>query len=121
MNGRGEDYLDQLVQEGDANEAIQAYEEAITEATLAWNPRYDRRLDRRLSRVKAPTMIIGVDDDRVVHTEMAERFASLIPGAEFVRLSDPNAPTSHLVHLEKPQELAGLIAQHISSNLEAHA
>lgn len=113
FNGRGDRYVDVLAQGGGVEDKLHAYEESITEAMLAWNPRYDHRLDTRLQRVQAPTLVIGVDDDRVVHTEMSARFAEVIPGARHETLSDPLEPTSHLVHIEKPEAVATLISEHI--------
>lgn len=116
FNGRGERYLDQLkVFEDEVEEGVAQYEEGITANLLSWNPRYSLKLEERLQRVDVPTLVIGADEDRIVPTEMAARFAEVIPGAEFKTISDPKEPTGHLLALEKPDELVAAITSHVQS------
>src|SRR6266851_2457657 len=45
---------------------IAQYLERMTLATLAWNPNYDPKLERRLARVKCPTLVIWGENDRLI-------------------------------------------------------
>jgi pimeloyl-ACP methyl ester carboxylesterase len=74
-------------------------------AKLAWNPRYDRKLERRLRRVSCPTLIIGAEDDRLLGNEQADRFAELIPGAKLTRIPG----TGHAMAVEQPEAVAQAI------------
>lgn len=117
LNGRASAYEEYFVQEGQPEDLIRALGEGAAAARLAFNPRYDHRFDHRLARVKAPALVIGVQDDRIVPTPMAARFGELIPGARVVTVEGPaGSPSSHLVHLEQPDDVAALIAQHTAAN-----
>lgn len=117
FNGRGNRFEDQLVQQGDPEDGIQAYQEETTAALLMWNPRYDWKLDTRLARISSPTVSIGVDNDQVVGNGMAARYADLIPGAKHVRIPGTEAePSSHMVFMEQPEDTVAVIAEHITTN-----
>ena len=118
FNGRVGRYAEEyLIQEGEPEDAIHALTEAAAAARLIWNPRYDFRLDRRLARVKAPALVIGAQDDRVIPTPMAARFAELIPGARLVTVEGPEGEQSgHVPHIEQPGDVAALIATHVAAN-----
>lgn len=116
FNGRGDRYLDQLkVFDDPVDEGVAQYEEAITFNLLSWNPRYSLKLEARLNRLNVPVLVIGADDDRIVPNEMAERFAEVIPGASFKRITDKNEPTGHLLAVERPDELVAAISAHITA------
>ncbi|MEU3617965.1 alpha/beta hydrolase [Streptomyces sp. NPDC006872] len=122
FNGRAERYLDQLVQQGEPEDGIQAYQEESTGALLMWNPRYDLKLDTRLSRIAAPTLCVGVDDDRVVGTGMSARYADLIPGAKHLRISGPSGePSGHMVFMEQPGDTVAAITEHVNRNARLEA
>lgn len=117
FNGRRNRYLDQLLQQGELEDGIQAYQEETTAALLMWNPRYDWKLDARLQRVSVPTISIGVDDDRVAGNAMAPRFAGLIPGAKHVQIAGSTQdPSSHMVFMEQSADTVAAIAEHINNN-----
>lgn len=117
FNGREERYRELLVQEGEPEDMVREFEEGLVRARLSWNPRYDHKLDRRLGRVSAPALVVGVEEDRVVPTEMAARFGELIPGARVVTVAgDAGEPTGHLVHVERPAEVARLVSEHVIAN-----
>jgi len=117
MNGRGDRYTEFFEQEGFPNDAVQAFTESTTRAKLSWNPRYDRKLDHRLARVTTPTLVLGVEDDRLVTNAVAQRYADLIPGARHVVVAGPDGEaSSHLVQLEQPADVAALIAAHVAAN-----
>lgn len=117
FNGRGADYEEYFVQEGLPEDAVHAYAEATTFAKLAWNPRYDAKLDRRLARIGVPTLVLGAEDDRVIPNSVAERYAELIPGARHrVIAGGPGAPTGHVPHIEQPAAAAAMVAEHVAAN-----
>ncbi|UGS35626.1 alpha/beta fold hydrolase [Capillimicrobium parvum] len=117
LNGRADRYSEFFTQEGFPEDVVRSYEEATTLALLAWHPRYDRRLDDRLARVAAPTLVLGAEDDRLVSGAVAERYAELIPGARHVTVRGAHGEeSSHLLPLEHPREVAELAAEHVARN-----
>ena len=79
-------------------------------ARVAWNPRYDHKLDRRLERVACPTVVLSADDDRLVPREHAERYEQLIVPARLVTVSGESIPTGHGIVAQEPGRLANQIA-----------
>jgi len=117
FNGRIDGLMDQLVQQGEFEDGIQAYKEETTAGILMFNPRYDVKLDTRLARVDAPTLVIGAERDGTVGTGMSARYAELIPGAEHLRLAGPDGlESSHLLFLEQPTETARAVARHVAAH-----
>jgi pimeloyl-ACP methyl ester carboxylesterase len=80
---------------------VQAYREAGSLARLAWNPYlFNPKLERRLRRISAPTLVIWGEDDRFLPVEHAHVFASKIPAARLHLV----AGCGHLVPFEKTEE-----------------
>jgi len=95
---------------------IHAYRESISLARLMWNPRYDITLDRRLGRIRIPTLVVAAEDDRFVPSRQAERWSELIPGAQLSVLpGEPGERTSHLMLLQRPTQLADAVAAHAAT------
>ena len=67
----------------------------------------DRGLKRRAYRIKAPTLVLWGQEDRLVPPVYADDFARLIPGSRVEVF--PNA--GHLIMLEQSDTLAGTIAE----------
>ena len=65
----------------------------------------ERGLSERLYRVKAKTILVWGDSDRVVSPVYAHEFKRLIKGAQLVSIPE----AGHLVQLEKPRETAAAI------------
>ncbi|MEZ5315775.1 MAG: alpha/beta fold hydrolase [Vicinamibacterales bacterium] len=117
FNGRDAHHAQLFADEGATAELIQDFTEQATLARLTWNPRYDRKLDARLRRVRAPTLVIGAQDDRVVPTAMAARFAELIPGARLLTAPGaPGEPSGHVPHVEDPDRMAATVREHIEAS-----
>jgi pimeloyl-ACP methyl ester carboxylesterase len=95
------------------DEVEHQFGEAATMARLAWNPRFDPKLERRLARVACPTLVVGAEDDRVVPNEMAARFAELIEDARLETVPG----TGHALIVEQPEKTAGVV----TSFIEEHA
>jgi pimeloyl-ACP methyl ester carboxylesterase len=86
--------------------------EAATMARLAWNPRFDPKLERRLERVSCPTLVVRAEHDRVVPDEMAERYAELIEGARIETVPG----TGHAVIVEQPDKAADAVSAFIKES-----
>ena len=86
--------------------------EAATLARLAWNPRFDPKLERRLARVACPTLVVRAEHDRLVPDEIAERYAELIPGARIETVPG----TGHAVVIEQPERTAELVSAFVQEN-----
>jgi pimeloyl-ACP methyl ester carboxylesterase len=84
---------------------VSLYAEARTVARLAWNPRHDPKLARRLRRITCPTLIIGAENDRFVPAEMCDLYAEFIPGAQLERIPR----TGHALIVEQPAKVARII------------
>jgi pimeloyl-ACP methyl ester carboxylesterase len=112
-NGRTEDYLDYLPDPHDLDAAIRGYSEASTFARLAWNPRYDYRLDRRAPRIALPALVIEPDEDRLLPNAHPRRWAELLPNARLAKVSGERNPTGHWLIIQEPDRAAETIRSFI--------
>jgi pimeloyl-ACP methyl ester carboxylesterase len=116
LGSQASKYLDHFDRGDEIEAMIHAYAESITFARLMWNPRYDVKLDRRLSRVRIPTLVIAAQDDRLLPEAHPRRWAELIPTADLrVVEGDPGEPTGHLVIIQQPTAVAETISAHIDN------
>jgi pimeloyl-ACP methyl ester carboxylesterase len=93
---------------------VQAYREAGSLARLAWNPYlYNPKLDFRLRRIRAPTLVVWGENDRFLPVDYAHAFVARIPGATLQLIRD----CGHLVPFEKSNEFV----QRVSEFLENEA
>ena len=113
FNGQTMDYLDYLPDPHDVDSAIRGYGEASTFARLAWNPRYDTKLDRRLPNLAMPALVIEPDDDRLVPNAHAKRWAGLLPDARLRKVKGREKPTGHLLMIQEPDATAAVITRFI--------
>lgn len=114
FNGREDRYIEQLAQGDDLDAEAHSYQEQTTAALLFWNPRYDYKLDFRLPRITAPTLVLGAEEDRIVGDQQAARYAELIPNAELKIIHGPDGePSGHGIPIEQPGEVVVAIDQHI--------
>lgn len=110
FNGRQGRWVEELEQEGGLDDFIFDYGQKATAALLMFNPRYDHKLDRKLKRVTAPVLVIGVDDDRVVGNQQATRFAELLPIASLTTVHGAEGePSGHAVTVEQPADIVQAI------------
>jgi pimeloyl-ACP methyl ester carboxylesterase len=86
--------------------------EAATLARLAWNPRFDPKLERRLERVRCPTLVVRAEHDRMVPDEMAERFAESIADARIEKVPG----TGHALIVEQPEKTADVTSAFIQES-----
>ncbi len=86
----------------------QAVLNRLASARLGWNPRlYNPRLERWLHRVRAPTLIVWGDSDRIIPAVYGPAFASRMTGATLHTL--PHC--GHLPHVERQAETLSLLTQ----------
>jgi pimeloyl-ACP methyl ester carboxylesterase len=62
----------------------------------------NRRLSKRIYRLRVPTLVVWGEQDRYVPTVYAQRWAALLPNAQLVRI--PSA--GHMLPYEQPDALA---------------
>ena len=113
FNGATLDYLDFLPDPHDLDAAIRGYGEASTFARLAWNPRYDYRLDRRVPMINAPSLVLEPDEDRLIPNAHARRWVELLPNARLEKVSGQKNPTGHGLIMQEPDRTAEVIARFI--------
>jgi len=72
-----------------------------------WHPcLYNPQLKAWLGRIRAPTLVLWGESDRVVTPEYGRTYAGLIPGARFAPIAD----AGHHPELEQPERFAELVA-----------
>ncbi len=77
-------------------------------AKVAWNPYFHNpKLERRLDRVTAPTLVVWGRQDRLIPLAHGERYAARIPGARLVVIDD----CGHMPVLERPEALDGILLE----------
>jgi pimeloyl-ACP methyl ester carboxylesterase len=97
----------------DLDAIIAAYREATSLARFSWVPYfYDPKLERRLHRITAPTLVAAPSDDRLIPVAHAQRYAALISGAAYAEVAD----CGHAMYFERPTEFASLVASFLASH-----
>ena len=91
----------------DIDAILAAYRDATALARFSWVPYlHDPKLERRLRRITAPTLVAVPYHDRLIPLAHAQRYAERIPGAALAVVAD----CGHAMYLEKPAVFAGLVA-----------
>jgi pimeloyl-ACP methyl ester carboxylesterase len=62
------------------------YRENVSLALLMWNPNYDPKLERRLSRITCPTLIIWGANDRLIPPVYGETWQKNIAGSTLISM-----------------------------------
>lgn len=109
-NDRVEEHAEFLPDPHDPDAAVQGYTEMTMYARLAWNPRYDRKLDHRLARVPVPALVVAAQDDRIIPRAHHERWARLLPDARLETVTGDRGPTGHALIIQEPDRAADLIS-----------
>jgi pimeloyl-ACP methyl ester carboxylesterase len=79
---------------------VRGYREAATLARLTWNPYlYNPKLERRLRRITAPTLVVWGENDTFLPPAYGEAYARLIPSATLCTI--PHC--GHLVPYEQTE------------------
>ena len=90
---------------------LQRIKNLTTFARLSWNPYlYDPRLQRRLGRVKTPTLIIWGREDRLIPFENSRLWLEALPHARLATIEQ----CGHVPHRERPDELARVVLEFLS-------
>jgi pimeloyl-ACP methyl ester carboxylesterase len=91
---------------------VRTYHELTTLARLTWNPYlYDRKLQQRLSRIDAPTLLVWGENDTVLPLPHGDAFAALLPHGRLATLP----ACGHLVPLECSAAFAKLAIDFLTS------
>jgi pimeloyl-ACP methyl ester carboxylesterase len=81
-------------------------------AKLGWDPYlHNPKLRKRLWRVSAPTLVVRGAHDTLIPEAHARTYAAEIPGAAYQEIAE----AAHMVMIERPDALAGAIAEFASS------
>jgi pimeloyl-ACP methyl ester carboxylesterase len=77
---------------------------------IAWKPyMYSQTLPHLLGGVRAPSLVVWGDDDRVVPQSAGRLYAARLPGARLEIVKD----CGHCVDMEKPDALAALVTSFV--------
>jgi pimeloyl-ACP methyl ester carboxylesterase len=96
----------------DIDAIIAAYREATSLARFSWVPFLsDPKLERRLRRITAPTLVVAPSDDRLIPVEHAKRYAATIPGAAYAEVAD----CGHAMYFERPEAFAAVVTRFLAS------
>jgi pimeloyl-ACP methyl ester carboxylesterase len=82
------------------------YRESTTMARLLWDKPWDPKFKRYLHRIKAPTLIIWGDEDRIVPLQHSELWRRVLPNAKVQIFKG----AGHLVLDEKPEAVNAVAA-----------
>lgn len=94
-------WAEKMPQPANDDEMMVALKNRMTTAKLGWSPRmHNPDLPKWLHRVKAPTLILWGDDDRLLPADYGPAYRDLIPNASLEVIS----ACGHLPHVEKSQE-----------------
>lgn len=90
---------------------VRVYREATSLARLTWNPYlYNPKLEHRLRRITAPTLVIWGANDRFLPIPHGKAYADRIPGAELLVIPE----CGHLVPFEQTEQFV----EHVSAFLD---
>ena len=90
---------------------VRGYREATTLARLAWNPYlYNPKLERRLQRITAPTLVVWGAQDAFLPPAYGEAYARAVSGAALRTVAD----CGHLVPYERTAEFVELASEFLS-------
>jgi pimeloyl-ACP methyl ester carboxylesterase len=96
----------------DVDAILAAYRDASALARFAWSPyMHDPKLERRLRRITAPTLVAAPMDDRLIPAAHASRYAERI-GAESHFFPD----CGHAMYFEQPAEFAELVTHFLTAH-----
>ena len=89
----------------DIDTVLAAYRDTTALARFCWTPYLSNpKLERRLHRINAPTLVVVPSDDRLIPVAHARRYADLIAGARFAEVAD----CGHAMYFERPAEFAAM-------------
>jgi pimeloyl-ACP methyl ester carboxylesterase len=100
-----------LPAEPDIDMVLAAYRDATAAARFSWTPfMCNPKLERRLPRITAPTLVAWPDDDKLIPVAHGQRYAERIPGARFTVVPD----CGHAMYFERPEEFAQIVTDFLA-------
>lgn len=110
--GQSAEYAELYDRELSAEERDAQIQNQEMSVRLAWKPyMFDPSLPHLLPRSRVPTLVVWGREDRIVPLECGEIYQRAIPKARL----DVIDRCGHLPHLERPDEVARLIAEFLRS------
>ena len=89
----------------DVDAILAAYRDQTAAARFSWSPYLcDPKLERRLHRITAPTLVVAPTQDRLIPVAHARRYAERIPAARLIEVVD----CGHAMYVEQPAEFADI-------------
>ena len=99
--------------EPDVDFILAMYRDQAGLARYGWAPFLnDPKLERRLHRITAPTLVLWADEDRVLSIEHGRRYAERIPNATLRIVDD----CGHAMYFERPEAFAGAVSEFLSGS-----
>jgi pimeloyl-ACP methyl ester carboxylesterase len=94
--------------EPDIDGMLAAYRDLTALARFCWVPFMGNpKLERRLHRIVAPTLVAWASDDRLIPVAHGHRYADRIPNARFAMVGD----CGHAMYFERPAEFAHITTE----------
>lgn len=91
--------------EPDIDKILAAYRDQTALARFCWSPYLcNPKLERRLHRITAPTLVVSPAHDRLIPVAHGRRYAARIPAARFTEIED----CGHAMYFERPAEFAAV-------------
>lgn len=91
---------------------LRMYSERTTLASLAWNPNFDPKLERRLADLKCPTLVLWGKNDRLIPPIYGETFHRVIANSQLAMIEG----TGHMPMFEKHEEWSNVISTFLSES-----
>jgi pimeloyl-ACP methyl ester carboxylesterase len=97
----------------DIDTILAAYRDMTALARFSWTPFLNNpKLERRLRRVTAPTLVVWPSNDKVIPIEHGRRYAERIPDARFTTIDD----CGHAMYFERPAEFAEITTDFLGAS-----
>lgn len=101
--------------EPDTDAVLAAYRDLTALARFSWTPYMaNPKLERRLRRITARTLVVWPSDDKLVPVAHGRRYAELIPNAVFAQIED----CGHAMYFERPAEFAAITTEFLAAGAE---
>jgi pimeloyl-ACP methyl ester carboxylesterase len=96
--------------ESDIDLFVRRYRDDTALARFCWHPFFaNPKLERRLRRITAPTVVVAARPDKVLPIEHCQRYAEKIPDAVLATIDD----CGHALYMESPERVAQLVLDYL--------
>jgi pimeloyl-ACP methyl ester carboxylesterase len=97
----------------DLDFVLAQYRDLTALARFSWTPFLSNpKLERRLHRITARTLVVAPSQDRLIPVAHARRYAELIPGARLCEVAD----CGHAMYFERPEEFAEITSAFLAKD-----